>query len=223
ITWSRVFTKLDCVDSRMYLALGYDLTADRHRKHVPDFLETAKKCKQALENDLQEAAATPTPTPSRPTPAAGTPAPTPTAAQPSPTTAATPAPTTTAGQPTPMTTPSGGKPQGGPLGATLSPPNTSYAVSFTDPDGGSLTYDWSESSISCGTFTPGTASPDDDIPDNNARWSHPNGTGVGQCPHDQGTSHTGSIVVEVFDEDGHIVRCTYSGSESGQGPPCEEI
>ncbi|HVF52216.1 MAG TPA: hypothetical protein VNC78_01275, partial [Actinomycetota bacterium] len=27
ITWSRVFTKLDCVDSRMYLALGYDLTA----------------------------------------------------------------------------------------------------------------------------------------------------------------------------------------------------
>lgn len=123
--------------------------------------------------------------------------------------------------PSPTASPVGSKPQGGPLGATLSPPNTTYAVSFSDPDGDALTYDWSESSVSCGTFTAGTANSTDSIPDNQAVWSHPNGTGTGQCPHDQGSSHPGTIVVKVSDGRGNLVRCTYSGSESGQGSPCE--
>lgn len=104
---------------------------------------------------------------------------------------------------------SSGAPQGGPIHATLSPPTTTYTVTFTDPQGTALTYAWS-ADISCGTFTP-TAGP-------SAEWTHPNGTGAGQCPHDS-ADHPGTIRVDVSDG-GYVVRCTYQGSLEGTGPPC---
>lgn len=102
-----------------------------------------------------------------------------------------------------------GGPPSGDISAELVPPNTFYVALVSDPDGDNLTYDWS-ADIECGTFN------GNDPSDDGARWSH----GSTECPH-PGTDHPGTIRVEVADGTGFVILCTYEGSGSGAGPPCE--
>ncbi|MGH2734799.1 MAG: RHS repeat-associated core domain-containing protein [Actinomycetota bacterium] len=99
--------------------------------------------------------------------------------------------------------------------ASLSPPDTFYFADVSDPDGDPLSFDWTMTSVSCGTFTPGTG--------NQAVWSHPGTEQGGDCPHDDGFQHPGTIVVMVSDGTGNMIRCEYSGSLTGQGPPCQVV
>jgi hypothetical protein len=79
--------------------------------------------------------------------------------------------------------------------------------------------DWNEK-ISCGVFSRGYS---------DAGWSHPEGEPPKGCPHEEGTSHTGTISVKPTVHLGMVpangtttvltamweIKCTYEGSESG--------
>lgn len=85
---------------------------------------------------------------------------------------------------------------------------TTYDVIASDPDGDTLTYNWS--GANCGDAAP--------APGGEAyrlRWSHPH------PPCDPTTEHADvQIIVEVGDSRS-TVRCTYQGAADGIGPPCE--
>jgi hypothetical protein len=115
----------------------------------------------------------------------------------------------------------GQAPQGA-INAFLDPPSTHFFAAVTDPEDDALTFEWN-ADISCGVFE-ATSGP-------NASWSHPEGDGSsGGCPHNDGTAHEGVITVEVEDDDGHRIECTYppadgsvAASESGTGDPCVPV
>jgi hypothetical protein len=54
VTWSEVFNKLDCLDTQLYLAYGFDVT---NNPSTLDRFTAAQKCKQTLETELGKAAA----------------------------------------------------------------------------------------------------------------------------------------------------------------------
>ena len=96
--------------------------------------------------------------------------------------------------------------QGSPITASLAAPTTTYNVDFTDPDGDTLTYDWSGTTVSCGQFTPNTPAADQ------AQWTHDSP----DCPHDT-PSHPGTIRLVISDGT-FYVGCEYQGSESSVPP-----
>ncbi len=54
VTYSEVLEKLDCVDTQLALAWGFAVWSSQSTKYVPDRIERAKKCKQALETRLRK-------------------------------------------------------------------------------------------------------------------------------------------------------------------------
>lgn len=101
-------------------------------------------------------------------------------------------------------------PTASPIRASLNPPTTTYTVQASDPDGDTLTYRWSTTGT-CGSFAGGGGA--------STTWSHPSGEPPGGCPHEEGTSHPGTITVRVSDGRA-TVTCSYQGSESGTGSAC---
>ena len=82
-------------------------------------------------------------------------------------------------------------PEAGSIQAELMAPTTMYSVHASDPDGDELSYEWS-ADIGCGTFQAQRNS-------TAASWTHPNGTSRGECPHEDGSSHEGTISVRISD------------------------
>ncbi len=97
-----------------------------------------------------------------------------------------------------------------PIHANLVAPVTIYTVEATDPDGDQLTYRW-DGDVACGLFHDSVVE--------SATWAHPNEIPPFGCPHEDGTSHDGSIMVHVSDGKDSVL-CSYDGSESGDGAPC---
>ena len=126
----------------------------------------------------------------------------------------------------------GSAPPDGRITAVLQPPYTYYTADVTDPDGDPLTFDWSGTSIGCGSWeTPTEAAQD------SADWYHggdpgtlANNTGV-PCGHEGGTTssnHAGTFWVTVHDGNpANSISCKFvgpSGPEHGvikEGPACE--
>ena len=81
------------------------------------------------------------------------------------------------------------EPPTGYLDASLQPPSTFYYAQMTDPEGDSLTYNFS-SDLSCGSFAAGEAN---GHPAYGGEWKHGDDT---DCSH-QGdvTDHEGTITV----------------------------
>ena len=94
------------------------------------------------------------------------------------------------------------------IAATLAEPTTTFNVNFSDPDGDTLTYDWSGTTVSCGTFTPNSPAVDQ------ARWTHDEP----DCSHGA-PSHPGSIRLVISDGT-FYVGCEYTTSEAGTGDDC---
>lgn len=115
-------------------------------------------------------------------------------------------------QPTPFVTtsptvaPSRNRPpEVGPVLATYLRPVTVYSVRAEDPDGDGLTFAWSKTGTSCGTFQ---------ADGNIATWSHPEPP----CPEER--AHPARITVVVSDGHGNRIRAVYPhGSAAGEGPP----
>lgn len=116
-------------------------------------------------------------------------------------------------------------PPEGTLEADLETPYTRFVASFVGDPESPLTYDWSGTEVSCGSWQPGTSALHDPS-SSTATWFH--GTGPGtlanttgmECAHDPATSdhiHEGTFEVVVKDAAGNSVTCTKSGSGAGAG------
>lgn len=79
----------------------------------------------------------------------------------------------------------------------LSPPDTTYTVGASDPEGDLLSYTWSISDGACGTFSSSG---------NQAVWTHPH------PPCSDETSHPGTVTVVIADGQGNTVTQTYEGT-----------
>jgi hypothetical protein len=125
-------------------------------------------------------------------------------------------------------------PPTGKIKAVLQPPHTFYTADVTDPDGNALSFDWSLTTIGCGSWQAAvSAGPD------TADWYH--GGGVGdltnksnppvECDHGTGTNsgnHPGTFWVKVSDGTGNTVACKFAGpggppGSTQVGPPCESL
>jgi len=101
-------------------------------------------------------------------------------------------------------------PQVEPIRGILNPPTTTYTVKAIDPEGKPLKYEW-QMQLECGTYKISNSP--------TASWTHPEGPPPTGCPHEDGTSHVGTITVYVSD-DASTVTCYYEGSETGVGSSC---
>jgi hypothetical protein len=101
--------------------------------------------------------------------------------------------------------------------ADLRPPNTIYRAGATDPEKGrpGVSYDWSKTHVSCGTFTQQAFN------SNSAIWSHPNDDPLtpeldaGTCPHGETAVHPGTVVVVVSDEFWNCTITYETSADSG--------
>jgi hypothetical protein len=200
VTFSEVFSQLDCLDSELFLALGYDLASSESRKHVPDFLKRGRKCKQKLETDLNNAAAQATLTATAVT---ATPV-TPTATLPPP--------------PQPILKP---------IHAVFD--QSTYSTTYTEnATGEGLTYQWAvaiPADLPCANeFQPNKPQP------NQAYWFHADVSVGGPCNHTggaydaHGRGHPGTVVVRVTDAYWSCAATYYgtqgdNGNPVGDGPP----
>jgi hypothetical protein len=94
-------------------------------------------------------------------------------------------------------------PQVGEIAARLRPPFTFYSVQASDPDGDTLSYQWTlqPGQADCNSFTSSG---------NQATWEHGEDT---PCSHG-GPLHPGTITVVVSDGQGHSVTRTYANGSA---------
>lgn len=92
----------------------------------------------------------------------------------------------------------------------LNPPTTTYSLEGIDPKDTPVSYEWSMK-LSCGTYKAGK--------EPTASWTHPEGPAPDGCPHEDNTSHVGTITVKVSDANA-TATCSYEGSETGIGKEC---
>lgn len=119
---------------------------------------------------------------------------------------ATAAPTTAAAATAPASAPTTAAaanlpPVVGPIVAVLNPPNTSYTVQASDPEGKTLTYTWTKTNT-CGSFT---------SQNNVAVWGHPH------PPCGDEVFHPGTVTVSVSDGANVVQRVYTQGSLGGTG------
>lgn|GEM_PF-2252326 len=79
----------------------------------------------------------------------------------------------------------------------LSPPDTTYTVGASDPEGDNLNYTWTISDGACGTFSSSGIQ---------AVWTHPHPL----CSDE--TSHAGTVTVVIADGQGNSVTQSYEGT-----------
>ena len=105
------------------------------------------------------------------------------------------------------------------LKATLNAPVTTYSVTATDPDGGSLAYAWAMAGEQCGTpRVPWKKGPDAGP---TVLWSHAAGL-PDNCIHTT-TDHAVTLSVTVTNNRGVSAQCVITGSEtiSISNPKCQ--